>query len=143
MNEPPPDVCILVADDHKAVREGLVAIIKCQNDMRVCGEACNGREAVELFRLHRPDVTLMDLRMPHMDGVSAIEAIRAEFPSACILVLTTYDAEEAVSRALAAGAAAYLLKDASRAELLATIRDLDSRQRAFCTGNVTGTVRSS
>ena len=113
---------ILIADDHLVVREGLVAILNRQSDMTVVGEAGNGREALEQWRNHRPDVTLMDLRMPEMSGVEAIIAIREEDDKASVIILTTYDSDEDVYRGMRAGAKAYLLKDAHREELLNCIR---------------------
>jgi two-component system NarL family response regulator len=113
---------VLVVDDHPVVRAGLRAMIDAQPDMETVAEAGNGEEAVDLFRRHRPAVTLMDLRMPGMGGVAAIETLHESFPDACILVLTTYDGDEDIYRALHAGARAYLLKDMPREELLETIR---------------------
>ena len=113
---------VLIADDHAVVREGLVAILNRQDDLIVVGEAANGREALEQWRKHQPDITLMDLRMPEMSGVAAIDAIRAEDDQALIIVLTTYDSDEDVYRAMRAGAKAYVLKDAHREELLDCIR---------------------
>ncbi|HZO90836.1 MAG TPA: response regulator transcription factor [Chthonomonadaceae bacterium] len=113
---------VLVADDHPVVRRGLALMLKYEPDMEAIGEASSGREAVALFRLHRPEVTLMDLRMPDMDGVEAITSIRAEFPAARIILLTTYDGDEDIYQGLRAGAQAYLLKDAPCEELLETIR---------------------
>ncbi|MGI5819448.1 MAG: response regulator [Armatimonadota bacterium] len=112
---------ILIADDHPVVREGLVALINHRSDMTVVAEASNGREAVAAFLDHHPDVTLMDLRMPEMDGADAIAAIRERAPSARVIVLTTYDDAD-IQRSLRAGAKAYILKDAGRDELLACIR---------------------
>ncbi len=112
---------ILIADDHPVVREGLVALINRRPDMEVVAEASNGREAVAEFLLHRPDVALMDLRMPELDGADAMVAIREKAPAARVIVLTTYDDDEDIQRALRAGAKAYLLKDAPRDELLACI----------------------
>jgi two-component system NarL family response regulator len=120
---------ILVADDHPVVREGLAAIINRQPDMLVIGEASNGRQAVELYRQHSPDVSLMDLRMPVMNGVEAITAIRKQFPDSRFIVLTTYDGDEDIYRALRAGAHAYLLKDMFREELLEAIRTVHAGQR--------------
>jgi two-component system NarL family response regulator len=112
---------ILIADDHPVVRDGLEALIARRPDMKVVGEATNGREAVDQFHRHHPDVTLMDLRMPQMDGVEAISAIRKQDPDARIVILTTFDGDEDVYRGLRAGAKAYLLKDAPREELLECI----------------------
>ena len=113
---------ILIADDHLVVRIGLRSMIDTQPDMNVIAEAANGREAVALFRDHQPDVTLMDLRMPVMGGVEAVGVIHAEFPDARIIVLTTYDGDENIYRALQGGARAYLLKDIPREEFLDDIR---------------------
>jgi two-component system NarL family response regulator len=115
---------ILVVDDHPVVRDGLTATINYQADMNVVGTAASGRAAIELFREKRPDVTLMDLRMPDMDGVAAITSIRAEFPSARIIVLTTYDGDEDIYKGLRAGAAGYLLKDTPTEEVLEAIRTI-------------------
>jgi len=113
---------VLTVDDHALLRDGIAALIESQTDMVQVAEAANGREALELFRTHRPDVTLMDLQMPEMSGIDAIGAIRAEFPEARIVVLTTHAGDVQVSRALKAGARAYLLKGLLRKELLDTIR---------------------
>ena len=113
---------ILIADDHLVVRIGLRSMIDTQPDMNVIAEAANGREAVALFRDHQPDVTLIDLRMPVMGGVEAVGVIHAEFPDARIIVLTTYDGDENIYRALQGGARAYLLKDIPREEFLDDIR---------------------
>ncbi len=115
---------VLVADDHQVVREGLVAMIGREPDMAVVAEAGNGRQAVEQFVRHRPDVALMDLRMPEMDGVEAITAIRDKNADARIVVLTTFDGDEDIYRGLRAGAKAYLLKDAAGEELLECIRSV-------------------
>lgn len=119
---------ILVVDDHPVVRHGLVALIDHQPDMSVVAEADNGRAAVEQFHVQRPDVVLMDLRLPELDGVEAIAQIRASAPHARIIVLTTYDADEDIYRGLRAGAMGYLLKDASPGELLGTIRAVAAGQ---------------
>jgi DNA-binding NarL/FixJ family response regulator len=113
---------ILAADDHAIVRDGIIRLIRTQSDMQLVAEACDGREAVEQFRNHHPDVTLMDLQMPDMSGIDAINAIRREFPEARIVVLTTYAGDAQVKRALQAGAQGYLLKGLLRKELLDTIR---------------------
>jgi two-component system NarL family response regulator len=112
---------ILIADDHPVVREGLTALINRREDMVVVAEASNGREAVAQFLHHRPDVALVDLRMPEMDGAEAIAAIRERAPAARVVVLTTYDDDEDIQRVLRAGAKAYMLKDAPREELVACI----------------------
>ncbi|SKB13863.1 Two component transcriptional regulator, LuxR family [Planktothrix sp. PCC 11201] len=113
---------ILIADDHVIVRQGLVALLEQEADLSVVAQAGDGFEAVQLFRQYQPDVTLMDLRMPHLDGVAAIMAIRAEFAMARIVVLTTYDSEEDIYRGLRAGAGGYLLKDADPEQVFAAIR---------------------
>lgn len=113
---------ILLADDHPLLRDGVAGLIADQPDMELIGEASTGVEAIEQFRKHRPDVTLLDLQMPEMNGIDAILAIRAEFPVARIIVLTTYTGDAQILRALKAGAQAYLLKSSLRRELLDTIR---------------------
>lgn len=113
---------VLIADDHMTVTAGLVAIIGMQPDMMVVADGANGREAVDLWRNYRPDVTLLDLRMPTLDGVSAISEIRKEHPAARVIVLTTYDTDNEIYRAIKAGAKGYVLKDARREELLECIR---------------------
>jgi two-component system NarL family response regulator len=113
---------VLIADDHPIVRDGLNAVINDQLDMEVVAEAANGNEAVDLAREHSPDVMLIDLRMPQLNGLEAIKAIHSDWPQARIIVLTTYDGDEDIYRALQAGAYAYLLKGMPRAELLDTIR---------------------
>jgi DNA-binding NarL/FixJ family response regulator len=120
---------ILTVDDHQLLREGIAAVLERQEDMSIVGEASNGREAVEAFRLHRPDVTLMDLRMPDMSGIEAIVAIRAEFSNARIIVLTTYAGDAQAAAALKAGAAGYLLKNSVRKELIEIIRAVHSGKR--------------
>jgi DNA-binding NarL/FixJ family response regulator len=116
-------------DDHPLLREGVTALLAGQADMQLVAEASNGREAVEQFRRHRPDVTLMDLQMPEMNGVDAMMAICAEFPQARIIVLTTYTGDVQVMRALKAGARAYLLKSSLRKELVETIRIVHAGQK--------------
>ena len=113
---------LLIADDHMTVLAGLASIIGMQRDMIVVAEAADGRQAVDLWRKHRPDVTLLDLRMPKLDGVGAIDEIRKEDTSARIIILTTYDTDNEIYRAIKAGAKGYLLKDARREELLDCIR---------------------
>lgn len=119
---------ILIADDHPIVRQGLAAIIGRKPDMTVVAEASDGREAVDLFRQHRPDVTLMDLRMPHLDGVEAIAVLRTDDRNARIIILTTYDTDEDIYRGLRAGAVAYVLKGTSLTELLDIIRAVHAGQ---------------
>jgi DNA-binding NarL/FixJ family response regulator len=113
---------ILTVDDHPMLREGIAGLIADEPDMTLVAEAANGREAIEQFRSHRPDITLMDLQMPEMNGLDALIAIRGEFPEARIIVLTTYAGDVQVLRALKAGVRAYLLKNSLREELLGTIR---------------------
>lgn len=120
---------ILCVDDHPLLREGVTAILATQPDLTLVAEASNGREAIEQYRKHRPDVTLMDLQMPEMSGVDAMITICAEFPTARIIVLTTYTGDVQVMRALKAGARAYLLKGLLRKELLETIRLVHAGQK--------------
>ena len=117
---------ILAVDDHPQFRQGLAAILATQPDMKLVAEASNGLEAVELYRTHCPDITLMDLQMPEMNGLDAITAIREEFPEARIIVLTTYSEDAQVVRAMQVGARAYLLKNLLYKELLKTIRAVHS-----------------
>jgi len=118
----PKKIRVLIADDHVTVLEGLAAIIARQPDMMVAAEAADGQEAVELWIKHQPDVTLLDLRMPKLDGVSAIERIRKQDASARVIVLTTYETDTEILRAIKAGTKAYLSKDSRREELLDCIR---------------------
>jgi DNA-binding NarL/FixJ family response regulator len=120
---------ILTVDDHQLLREGIAAVLEAQEDMMLVGEAGNGREAVESFRRLRPDVTLMDLRMPDMSGLEAIAAIRADFADARIIVLTTYSGDVQAAAALKAGAAGYLLKNLVRKELIETIHTVHAGKR--------------
>ena len=121
---------ILTVDDHPLLREGIAAVLANEKDMVVVAEAANGREAVEQFRAHRPDVTLMDLQMPDMNGTDAILAIRKDYPEARIIVLTTYGGDAQAVRALKAGASGYLLKNMVRKELVETIRSVhDGKKR--------------
>lgn len=122
---PSKPIRILIADDHPVVREGLAALIRSDSDLALVGEAANGKQAVQRFFLHHPDVLLLDLRMPEMNGIEVIRAILAKEPRARIIVLSTYGGDEDVYRALQAGAKAYLLKDAPRRELLGAIRDVE------------------
>jgi DNA-binding NarL/FixJ family response regulator len=120
---------VLVVDDHPLLREGVTAVLQEESDITVVAEATRGAEAIELFRQHRPDVTLMDLRMPDMSGTAAIAAIRAEFPNARIVVLTSYAGDAHAVNAMKAGASAYLLKSMLRKELLDTIRAVHAGKR--------------
>lgn len=120
---------ILSVDDHQLLREGIAAVLSEQPDMTLVGQAGNGKDAVESFRRLRPDVTLMDLRMPDMNGIDAIVAIRAEFPNARIIVLTTYPGDAQAAAALRAGAAGYLLKSLVRKELIETIRVVNAGKK--------------
>ena len=122
MNTGPNLIRILAVDDHPMLREGIASLVASQSDMELVAEASTGREALEQFRNHRPDLTLMDLQMPDIGGIEAMIAIRDEFPEARIIVLTTYKGDVQVLRALKAGARAYLLKGLLRKELLETIR---------------------
>jgi DNA-binding NarL/FixJ family response regulator len=120
---------ILTVDDHPLLREGVASLVESQPDMKVIAEASTGREALEQFRKHRPDVTLMDLRMPDMNGIDAMNAIFSEFADARIIVLTTYSGDVQILHALKAGARAYLLKGLLRRELLETIRTVHAGQK--------------
>jgi len=120
---------ILVVDDQAVVRQGFVALVNLVPDMMVIAEATNGKQAVEQFRIHQPDITLMDLRMPVMSGVEAISAIRREFPQARIIVLTTFDGDEDIYRSLQAGAQGYLLKDMFFNELEEAVRKVHAGLR--------------
>src|SRR5262249_41100440 len=122
---------ILVVDDHPLLRSGIDALVSGQPDMEIVAECANGREAIQQFRAHHPDITLMDLQMPEMSGLDAIIAIRGEFPDARIIVLTTYAGDVQVLRALQAGARAYLLKNSVHKELLDTIRAVHAGKKTL------------
>jgi len=126
MNTP---IRIVTVDDHPMLREGIAAVLASEADMVLVGEASNGREGIEQFRAHRPDVTLIDLQMPVMNGTDAIIAIRKEFPDARIIVLTTYSGDVQAVRAFEAGAVGYLLKNMVRKELVETIRSVHSGKK--------------
>lgn len=129
-NEP---IRVLVIDDHPMLREGIATLLATEPGLQLVAEAANGREGVELFRLVRPDVTLMDLQMPVMNGHDAILAIREEFPDACIVVLTTYSGDERAAKAFRAGASGYLLKENVRKELADTIRRVYAGEKSIPT----------
>ena len=131
MSDASAQIRILAVDDHALVREGISLLVETQPDMTLVGEASNGREAIQQFRAHRPDVTLMDLQMPEMNGVDAIVAVRGEFPDAKIVVLTTYKGDVQILRALKAGAHGYLLKNTLHKELLDTIRAVHAGRKAL------------
>ena len=120
---------ILSVDDHPMLREGIAAVLAGEDDMVLVAEATNGREAVEQFRANRPDVTLMDVQMPEVNGIDAIVKIREEFPNARIIVLTTYSGDAQAARAIKAGASGYLLKSMVRKELIDTIRTVHSGKK--------------
>jgi DNA-binding NarL/FixJ family response regulator len=127
----PNPIKVLVVDDHPLLREGIAALIMNQTDINLVAEASNGREAIEKFRSHRPDVTLMDLQMPDMSGIDTIIAIRHEFPQARIIVLTTYAGDVLAQRALKAGAQSYMLKGHVRKDLLDTIRSVHAGRKSI------------
>jgi len=129
VNTPSQLIRVLAADDHPLLRKGIAALVNAESDMKLVAEAANGVEAIQQFRQHRPDLTLMDLQMPGMSGIDATIAIRQEFPEARIVVLTTYTGDMQVVRALKAGARGYLLKANVNEELLDTIRCVHAGQR--------------
>lgn len=120
---------ILTVDDHPMLREGIAAVLASESDMLLVAEASNGREAIEQFRHHKPDVTLMDVQMPEINGIDAIVKIREEFPNARIIVLTTYTGDAQAARAFKAGASGYLLKNMVRKELIDTIRTVHAGKK--------------
>ena len=122
---------ILAVDDHALVRDGIAGLVGVQPDMVMVGEASNGREAIQQFRTYHPDITLMDLQMPEMNGLDALIAIRNEFPDAKVIMLTTYARDVQILRALKAGAQAYLLKNTLHKELMETIRAVHAGKRPF------------
>jgi DNA-binding NarL/FixJ family response regulator len=122
---------VLVVDDHPIVRDGIAGLIAVQPDMTLVGQAGNGREAIQQVRTHRPDVTLMDLQMPEMNGLDALIAIRTEFPEARVIMLTTYEGDAHILRALKAGAQGYLLKNTLHSDLLRTVRAVHAGKRSL------------
>jgi DNA-binding NarL/FixJ family response regulator len=131
MTEDTTKIRILIVDDHPLLRQGIVALIADEQDMTVVAEAADGREAIEQFRAHHPDITLMDLQMPEMNGLDAMISIRGEFPEARIIVLTTYTGDVQARRALQAGARAYLLKNSLHKDLLGTIRAVHAGRKTL------------
>ena len=131
MSDRSAQIRILSVDDHVLVRQGVAVLLGTEPDMALVAEASNGREAIQQFRAHRPDVTLMDLQMPEMNGLDAIIAIRGEFPDAKIIVLTTYKGDVQILRALKAGAQGYLLKNTFHKELIQTIRAVHAGRKAL------------
>ena len=131
MSDGSGQIRILAVDDHALVRQGIAVLVGTQPDMTLVAEASNGREAIQQFRTHRPDITLMDLQMSEMNGLEAILAIRGEFPGARIIVLTTYTGDVQILRALKAGAQAYLLKNTLHKELLETIRAVHAGKKSL------------
>ncbi len=129
MQSPPNLIRILTVDDHPLLRKGIAALVNGEPDLKLVAEASNGSEAIDAFRSHRPDVTLMDLQMPEVDGIDAIDRIRREFPEARIIVLTTYSGDTQVLRALKAGARGYILKGHVHKELLDAIRAVHAGQK--------------
>ena len=123
-----PTIRVMLVDDHPAFRKGLAALIKTEPDLEVVSETGDGNEAINLFRRHHPDIVLMDLRLPGMGGVEATIAIRKEFPEARVIVLTTFDMDEDIFRAMDSGAKSYLLKDTPEDELTSTIRAVHAGQ---------------
>ena len=129
MSNDPSLIRILTVDDHPLLRKGIAALVNAEPDMKLVAEASNGKEAIEQFRLHRPDITLMDLQMPDLDGIEAISCIHGEFNNARIIVLTTYTGDVQVVRALKAGARGYVLKGHVHRQLLETIRAVHAGQK--------------
>ena len=129
MQNAPNPIRILTVDDHPLLRKGIAALVNGEHDLELVAEASNGHEAIDAFRVHRPDVTLMDLQMPEVDGLDAIDRIRREFPEARIIVLTTYSGDTQVLRALKAGARGYILKGHVHKELLDAIRAVHAGQK--------------
>ena len=131
MTDGRPRIRILAVDDHQVVRKGIAGFVEIQPDMAVVAEAADGREAIQQFRVHRPDVTLMDLQMPEMNGLDALIEIRAEYLDAKVIMLTTYEGDAHILRALKAGAQGYLLKNTLHSDLLHTIRAVHAGKRSL------------
>ena len=131
MSDSGSPIRILAVDDHPLVRQGIAGLVRVQPDMTVVAEAASGREAIQQFRTHGPDVTLMDIQMPEMNGLDALIVIRTEFPGAKVIVLTTYEGDVHILRALKAGAQGYLLKNTLHSELLHTIRAVHAGKRSL------------
>ena len=131
MSDGSAPIRVLAVDDHPVVREGVAGLVRVQPDMTMVAEAANGREAIQQFRTHRPDVTLMDLQMPEMNGLDTLIAIRTEFPEAKIIMLTTYEGDVHILRALKAGAQGYLLKSTLHSDLLRTIRAVHAGKKSL------------
>jgi DNA-binding NarL/FixJ family response regulator len=131
VSEESDQIRILAVNDHALVREGKAVLVSTERDLTLVAEASNGREAIQQFRAHRPDITLMDLQMPEMNGLDAITAIRGEFPEAKIIVLTTYQGDVQILRALKAGARGYLLKNTFHKELIETIRAVHAGKKSL------------
>lgn len=129
MNASAAPIRVLCVDDHPLVRKGIAAILANESDIELIAEASDGRDAVELFRRHQPDVTLMDLRMPELDGIGAVKRIREEFPDARVIALTSYDGDQDIYRALEAGVRGYLLKEMVHTEVLSAIRKVHAGQK--------------
>ncbi len=129
VQSPPNLIRVLTVDDHPLLRKGIAALVNGEPDLKLVAEASNGKEAIDAFRSHQPDVTLMDLQMPEVDGIDAIDRIRREFPGARIIVLTTYRGDTQVLRALKAGARGYILKGHVHKELLDAIRAVHAGQK--------------
>src|SRR4051794_13164308 len=140
MSAIPGFIKILAVDDHPLLRKGIAALVNAEPDMKLVAEASHGQEGLEKFRLHHPDVTLMDLQMPGLNGVESIEQIRNEFPDAKIIVLTTYSGDAQVVRALKAGAKAYVLKRQVHKELLETVRAVHSGQKRISSDLAAGLI---
>jgi DNA-binding NarL/FixJ family response regulator len=134
--DPSRNIRILSVDDHELVRKGIAAILATENDLELVAQTSEGREAVKLFRAHRPDVTLMDLRLPDSNGIDVTREIRREFPDARVIVLTSYDGDQDIYRALEAGVRGYLLKEMVHTEIIRAIRVVHSGKR-FIPGQVT------